>query len=129
VTLPDNAPLLARTLQHLKGYTAQQANRLLQRTGRFWHRESYDHIVRDVGEMERIISYVLENPVKAGLTTDWQLWPHILAREVTPTFSWRYFSSTSARSASFSHWSFTRFSSFFTCSNLSVASLSWAALL
>lgn len=76
VVLPDEAPPLARTLQHLKGYTAQKANALLGRTGQFWHRESYDHIIRNAGEMARVIAYVLNNPVKAGLVAEWQAWPH-----------------------------------------------------
>jgi len=74
VTLPDEAPPLARTLQRIKGYTALQANKLLGRTGAFWQAESYDHVVRQ-GELERIIAYVVENPVKAGLVDDWQRWP------------------------------------------------------
>jgi putative transposase len=74
VLLPDGAPPLVRTLQRLKGYTALQANKLLGRTGAFWQAESYDHVVR-AGELERIISYIVDNPVKAGLVDDWQQWP------------------------------------------------------
>ncbi|AYA35874.1 hypothetical protein D3Y59_01705 [Hymenobacter oligotrophus] len=76
VALPSDAPPLIRTLQHLKGYTAQQANRILQRTGQFWQRETYDHVVRNAGEMQRIVAYVLQYPVKAGLVTEWQQWPY-----------------------------------------------------
>ena len=76
VSLPDDAPLLARTLQALKGYTGHAANALLGRTGQFWQRESYDHVVRDGPELERVVAYVLNNPVKAGLVDDWQQWPY-----------------------------------------------------
>jgi putative transposase len=75
VRLLDEAPPLVKTLQRLKGYTATQANKLLSRSGTFWQAESYDHIVRK-GELERIISYVLENPVKAGLVEGWERWPY-----------------------------------------------------
>lgn len=75
VSLPDVAPSLARTLQALKGYTGHAANTLLGRTGQFWQRESYDHVVRSGPELERVIAYVINNPVKAGLTDDWQKWP------------------------------------------------------
>ncbi|WP_375419379.1 transposase [uncultured Hymenobacter sp.] len=75
VMLAPDAPPLIKTLQRLKSYTATQANKLLGRTGAFWQAESYDHVVRK-GEMPRIISYVLENPVKAGLVEDWQQWPY-----------------------------------------------------
>ncbi|WP_151087852.1 transposase [Hymenobacter baengnokdamensis] len=73
--LPIGAPALVKTLQRLKGYTATQANKLLGRTGAFWQAESYDHVVRQ-GELARIMAYVAENPVKAGLVTDWQQWPY-----------------------------------------------------
>ena len=76
VALPDNAPSLVRTLQSLKAYTAVQANKLLRRTGPFWQRESYDHIVRDAEEGRRIVAYVLNNPVKAGWVETWEQWPH-----------------------------------------------------
>ena len=37
-------------------------------TGRsFWQEESYDHLVRHEGEFEKILSYIEENPVRAGL--------------------------------------------------------------
>jgi len=76
--LPDGAGKcypLARIMHTMKGYTAGQANRLLGRAGAFWHHESYDHLVRNPPELDRIIAYVLNNPVKAGLVTDWQAWP------------------------------------------------------
>ena len=57
-------------MQSLTGYTAWKANRLLGRSGAFWHHESYDHAVRNVSEWQRIITYVLNNPVKAGLVDD-----------------------------------------------------------
>lgn len=75
VALPPEAPLLVRTLQRIKGYTALQANKLLGRSGAFWQAESYDHVVR-TGEFERILAYIMHNPVKAGLVADWQQWPY-----------------------------------------------------
>ena len=68
------APTLAEMMQSLKGYTAREANRLLGRRGTFWEHESYDHVVRDAGEFDRIVTYVLNNPVKAGLVRDWRQW-------------------------------------------------------
>jgi REP element-mobilizing transposase RayT len=46
----------------------------LGRSGPFWQHENYDHVIRDEGELERIIQYVIYNPVKAGLTDDWKQW-------------------------------------------------------
>ena len=70
-------------LRDFKQYTAGQANRLLGRHGPFWQSETYDHVVRDAheGGLERVIRYVLNNPVKAGLCVDWLEWPHTYCAE------------------------------------------------
>lgn len=65
---------LAKTMHSFKTYTAKRANVLLGRTGQFWHHERYDHVVRDEAEWHRIVNYVLNNPVKAGLVADWHEW-------------------------------------------------------
>src|SRR5574337_954611 len=54
---------LYKILQSLKAYTARKANKLLNHKGAFWQHESYDHVVRNGKELERIVSYVLNNPV------------------------------------------------------------------
>jgi putative transposase len=71
----DTYPMHSSILQSLKRHTARQANLILQRQGTFWQRESYDHVVRDDEELARIVRYVLNNPVKAGLVAAWQDWP------------------------------------------------------
>ena len=65
---------LTEILQSLKRRTARQSNLILGRSGAFWQDESYDHIVRDEAELERIIKYVLYNPVKAGLVDNQAKW-------------------------------------------------------
>jgi putative transposase len=62
-------------MHSLKGYTAHEANQILGRRGAFWQHENYDHAVRSEDEWRRIIAYVLNNPVKAGLADhadDWE---------------------------------------------------------
>ncbi|MBI5826010.1 MAG: transposase [Chloroflexi bacterium] len=66
---------LSKIMHSLKRYTAYEANLLLGHEGAFWQHENYDHYARDEAELERIIKYVLYNPVKAGLVkeqNDWQ---------------------------------------------------------
>jgi len=76
ITPTQEAPELPIILQKIKRYTAAQANKLLNRTGNpFWEEESYDHVVRKEGEFERIVAYILNNPVKAGLVKYWEEWP------------------------------------------------------
>lgn len=65
---------LHKILQSLKRHTAQEGNKILHRSGAFWLHESYDHVVRDGAELERILQYVLLNPVKAGLCKHWKDW-------------------------------------------------------
>jgi REP element-mobilizing transposase RayT len=75
----DPAP--SQIMHSLKGYIAREANRALGRQGAFWEHESYDHVVRDEREYDRIVAYVLNNPVKAGLARNWQQWGWSFQRE------------------------------------------------
>jgi putative transposase len=66
---------LSRIMHSLKRHTAHEANRIMGRTGTFWQHESYDHFVRDDAELDRVVKYVLHNPVKASLVkeeTEWK---------------------------------------------------------
>lgn len=76
--LPSNRKsakyLLSPIMESLKGYTAVKANKILQRSGAFWQHESYDRVVRNEKELQRIINYVLNNPVKAGLSDRPESW-------------------------------------------------------
>jgi REP element-mobilizing transposase RayT len=65
---------LNKIMQSLKRHSARQANMILGRGGAFWQDESYDHVIRNAEEYSRIVNYVLENPVKAGLVSHWQEW-------------------------------------------------------
>ena len=66
LVLPEVSP--RQFMQTLKGFTAREANKVLGRTGEpFWQREYYDHWVRDAKEHTKIISYIENNPVQAGL--------------------------------------------------------------
>jgi putative transposase len=75
VVMPNHVHLLVtatvalpQLTKSLKGVTAKRANLMLALTGRpFWQEESYDHVVRQEREFERIRSYIEENPVRAGL--------------------------------------------------------------
>jgi len=75
VVMPNHVHLLVtprvslpKLTRRLKGFTARQANHILNRTGEsFWQGESYDHWVRDQEEGGRIAAYIEGNPVRAGL--------------------------------------------------------------
>lgn len=66
---------LRRITQSIKGYTAREANRILNRTGQpFWQDESYDHWARDEAELERIAAYIESDPVRAGFVERAEEW-------------------------------------------------------
>lgn len=75
VVMPNHVHLLAtplvplpKMMKSLKSITAKRGNAILRATGcPFWQEESYDHLVRDQREFERVRSYIENNPVRAGL--------------------------------------------------------------
>jgi REP element-mobilizing transposase RayT len=71
----QNQPQSLSSIMHsLKRNTARRANQVIHRSGPFWEHESFDHYIRNQTEFNRIIKYVLENPVKAGLVKSWRDW-------------------------------------------------------
>jgi REP element-mobilizing transposase RayT len=83
VVMPNHVHLLIlphvpmpQVTHWIKGSTAREANQLLGRTGKpFWQHESYDHWVRNEREFQRIVAYIEENPVSAGLAATPDGWP------------------------------------------------------
>ena len=71
----DEYHALSAIMHSLKRHTALNANRILGREGAFWQSESYDHVVRDQDDLQRIVHYIMHNPVKAGLVKEWEDWP------------------------------------------------------
>ena len=66
---------LHNIMESIKKFSARKCNKILNREGNaFWQDESYDRLVRDRGELYRIISYILDNPVVAGLCKERSNW-------------------------------------------------------
>jgi REP element-mobilizing transposase RayT len=79
VVMPDHVhllvtPLECSTLQvvmrRLKGASGWSVNRLLDRRGPLWQRESFDHILRSDEKLREKAEYMLANPVRANLVSD-----------------------------------------------------------
>ncbi len=81
IKLMEDAPDLSQIMHSIKRFTAKESNIILGKQGRFWTTESYDHLVRNSNELKNIVSYVFNNPVKAGLVNHWQKWSHTFVRE------------------------------------------------
>jgi putative DNA methylase len=63
-----------------KSFTAHQANRLLTREGAFWQADYFDRFIRDEEHYRRVIEYIENNPVKAGLCARPEDWTYGSAR-------------------------------------------------
>jgi len=61
-------------LQSVKRFTANRLNKLENRTGTVWQRESFDTTIRDALHLQRAINYTIMNPVSAGLVNYWWEW-------------------------------------------------------
>lgn len=65
------APYPDQPLQQLCGsvkqYSATKINQLTERKGKLWQGESFDHVVRNAQELQRIRDYIRDNPQKARL--------------------------------------------------------------
>ncbi len=63
---PDEDAMLAQC-ESWKHFTATQINRRLQRSGRFWQRDGFDHLVRTADQIEALRRYITRNPGNARL--------------------------------------------------------------
>ena len=64
---------LSKIMHGWRSYTANEANRILGRTGKFWMEEYYDRYIRDDNHLQKTINYILNNPANAGLDE----WPWV----------------------------------------------------
>jgi REP element-mobilizing transposase RayT len=78
VIMPDHLhiiikPLFGKKLQEikkiLKGSSSYQINKMLNRTGKFWQTENFDHLIRDGLNLQQKWEYIKDNPVKAKLVS------------------------------------------------------------
>ncbi len=84
VVMPDHihwlfelrAGTLETVMKRFKSRTAQQANRLLGRVGRFWQACYHDHAIRSDESLYRHALYLMGNPIRAGLATQLGQYPH-----------------------------------------------------
>ena len=59
-----------------KRLSGRRANKILNRCGeKFWQREWFDRWVRSQAEEEKVIRYIQNNPVEAGLIDCSSKWP------------------------------------------------------
>jgi putative transposase len=58
-----------------KRFSARQINQAIGQTGRFWQRESFDHLVRHEAQYQHLKNYIRDNGIKAHLPkSDYTHW-------------------------------------------------------
>jgi len=67
----DSSVSLSQIMRRLKGRSARTINVHRNASGPLWQREWFDRWIRDDTEWERCVAYIRNNPVKAGLVTEW----------------------------------------------------------
>ncbi|MCK9410555.1 MAG: transposase [Bacteroidetes bacterium] len=79
IVMPDHVHILLfplpsytlrRIMKGIKGVAARKINNLKGMNGTVWQDESFDRIIRDEKELKVKLFYMLNNPVKQGLTDD-----------------------------------------------------------
>jgi putative transposase len=72
----NNQPIWVQDILHsVKRFSGNRINKLENRTGPLWQKESFDTIIRTEKHLYSAIKYTLNNPVAAGLVKDWRDWP------------------------------------------------------
>jgi REP element-mobilizing transposase RayT len=64
-----NTAVLSDFVGSLKSRTYREYRREFGLNASFWQRYYYDHIIRDHRDFEEKFRYILNNPIKAGLTS------------------------------------------------------------
>lgn len=90
VVMPDHVHFVAQLrvgdlgslMKSLKGYTSREINRLLGSRGPLWQPQYYDHAIRKDEVIADVVSYCLNNPVRAGLVKDFHEYPFWYCRYV-----------------------------------------------
>jgi REP-associated tyrosine transposase len=80
---------LAKIMDAIKGASAHKINKALKRKGRVWQPESFDYVLRCSENLDAKIEYLIDNPVRCGLVSDWhdypRLWQKAFVNLVSPS--------------------------------------------
>jgi len=84
VVMPNHAHMLctpcagdslAGIMHSIKSFTSSEANKILNRSGRFWQKEYFDRYIRNARQFAKTVAYIENNPVKANLCERPEDWP------------------------------------------------------
>ncbi len=84
VVMPDHFHLilkpihgysLAEIMKAIKGGSAYELNKKLERKGKFWQIENFDHLIRNDRDLRETWDYIKDNPVKGKLVKEAENYP------------------------------------------------------
>ena len=83
VLMPDHLHFVAelktdrlpKLMHSLKSFTAKQINAVLNRQGTLWQDQYHEHAIRKAENLNEIVLYMLNNPVRAGVVKDFHDYP------------------------------------------------------
>ena len=71
---PVEGMSLSEIMYDWKSYTTHAINKALNRKGKLWMMEYFDRYIRDNDHFQKVVNYIHNNPVKAGLVADPTEW-------------------------------------------------------
>lgn len=72
----EEKPVYLQEIKHsVKSFSANEINKLENRTGKLYHDEDFDTTIRNDKHLYNAIEYTILNPVKAGLVEHWYDYP------------------------------------------------------
>jgi len=67
---------LSEYMNSFKGFTGKKINELRKKSKPVWQEQYYDHCIRRDEDLNKIILYCYENPVRAGLVNQAEEYPY-----------------------------------------------------
>lgn len=71
---------MSKIVHSWKSFTALECNKVLGRIGKFWEREPFDRYIRNQRHFQNAVTYIENNPVRAGLCEEAEDWRWSSAR-------------------------------------------------
>jgi REP element-mobilizing transposase RayT len=75
---------LIEIMRGIKGASGRSINRRMARHGAVWQEESFDHVLRSSEGLDAKVEYLLQNPVRKGLVSDWREYRWVWHRQDRP---------------------------------------------
>ena len=75
VVAPGKKRDIVQFVGEYKGRTTRLSRRFGMK-GKFWQTSFYDHFLRKEEDVRDVVMYVLHNPVRKGLVSEWREYPY-----------------------------------------------------